>query len=117
MPILVGRRLQVRHLGHVARRQRRPEVGQVVLMVGLVGVPDHGYRARWQVVWIGRRGVVLERLVMGAVVLLHWTEHAVGALDLMRGRTLGRSTAARVIWTGGRKATLEPTPGRPRAVE
>src|SRR5262249_33079451 len=50
--------------------QGRREVDQVVLVVGLVGVPDHRRRGRRQVVRVRGRGVVLEGLVVGDVVAL-----------------------------------------------
>src|SRR6202012_1282364 len=47
--------------------QRRVEIGQVVLVVGLIGRADHVRRARRQVVLVGRRGGGLEGLVGGGV--------------------------------------------------
>jgi hypothetical protein len=87
--VLVAGCLQEADRRQVARGQvmvrdgahQRVEVADVVLVVGGVelrhavdvalGVrADRGQRRRWQVVRVGRRGVVLERLVVRNVVVL-----------------------------------------------
>ena len=64
---------------------------------------------------VGRRCVVLERLVMSAVVLLHRSQQTVGTLDLVR------APAHRGVTGRGRhcrlEAALEPAPRLPRGVE
>src|SRR5580700_957782 len=68
VPVLVLRRLQVADRGQVVDLQRRVEVGQVVLVVGLVRVADREHRAGRQVLRVGGGRVVLERLVVRRVV-------------------------------------------------
>ena len=83
MTVLVARCLQEADRREVVGRQRARvdggdqgvEVAHVVLVVGRVELagrrrvgPDGGQGGRGQVVGVGRRGVVLERLVVGDVV-------------------------------------------------
>ena len=73
--VLIGRRLEEAHGREVAGLQGRPEVGHVVLVVGaaVIAGADGRDRTRANMLRIGRRGVVLERLVVRDVV---------GALDV-----------------------------------
>src|SRR5947209_19977467 len=64
---------------------------------------------------VGRRGVVLERLVVGVVVLLVGSLNPVGALHLMCLGALSRvSRRKRHV---GPEAALEPSPGGALLVE
>ena len=68
MTVLVLRGLQEAHRRQVPGLERGVEVGQVVVVVRLVGVADRGDRRRRQVLRVRRRLVVLERRVVRAVV-------------------------------------------------
>ena len=69
--VLVGRRLQEADRRHVPVLERLVEQGQVVLVVGLVGVTDGRFGRRRQVLGVGRGLVVLERVMVRHVVLDH----------------------------------------------
>src|SRR3954471_19463943 len=64
MTIQVGRGLQEADSRNVARRRSLPEMGQIILMIGLVAVADHRDGARRQMVWICRRRIFLEWLMV-----------------------------------------------------
>ena len=68
MSVLEGRRLDEGHRRQIAGFERIVEVGDVVLMVRLVGLADHGDRGRAQMMRVARRGVVHEGLVMRRIV-------------------------------------------------
>ena len=62
--VLVLTGLEEADRGQVAVPERLAEVGQVVLVVGLVGVADGGLGRRRQVLGVRGRLVVLERVVV-----------------------------------------------------
>src|SRR6185437_12379990 len=107
--VLVLGRLEVAHRGHVPVLQRGEEVGQVVLVVGLVGAADGGFRGRRQVLGVGGGLVVLERVVVRGVV-----GHR-GATDVLVRRAADRVPGA--VGRGGREPALEPAPGDMPRVE
>ena len=88
--VLVGRRLEERHGGQVAGARRLPEPREVVEVLRLVGLADHGHRRRRQMQRVGGRGEVLERVVMRHVV----RECAAGR-SRDRRRPRGRTPRAR----------------------
>jgi hypothetical protein len=67
--VLVDSGLEVADGGHLPGVHRAPEVGQVVLVVGLAVVPDLGDRGGRQMVRVGGGPVVLEGFE-GVVVVL-----------------------------------------------
>src|SRR5450759_4855810 len=69
VPVLVGRGLEEADRRHRLGVHRRPEVGEVVLVVRRPGVADLGYRCGRGVLQVRGARVVLERLVVRDVVL------------------------------------------------
>ena len=112
MAVLVGRRLEEAHGREVAHLEGRPEVGHVVLVVGAAvirGADDVG-RTRTHVLEVGRREVILERLVVRDVV---------GALDVDERRGGDTAAAGRAVGIlGGQvEATFEEAPADVLGVE
>src|SRR6266568_2922666 len=107
--VLVLRRLQEADRRHVPGAERGVEVRQVVLVAGLVGVPDGGLGARRQVLGVSGRLVVLERLVVRRVV------SDLGAADVRALVAADRESGA--VGPGRREAALEPAPGDAPGVE
>jgi hypothetical protein len=75
--VLILGGLQIRHRGQVAMVGGGEEVLQVVLVVGLVLLAHGCHRGRREMLGVRRRGVVLERLVVGAVILDRMAEDVV----------------------------------------
>ena len=107
--VLVRSRLEVADGRHVAVLQRLVEVGQVVLVVGLIGAPDPGFRGRRQVLRVRGGLVVLER-----VVVRHVVRH-LGTADVLVLRAADRVAGA--VRPGRREPALEPAPGDVLRVE
>src|SRR5918911_3696482 len=68
VPVLIGRGLEEANLGQMPGVCGSPEVREVVLVVRLIGLADHGRRTGRQVFRVGGGLVVLERLVVRDVV-------------------------------------------------
>ena len=100
--VLVTGRFQEANSRKVIVGDSGPEVGQIVLVIGLVGLANHVGRGRGQVVRVGRTGVIHEWFVVGAVV------------GNGSAANVGVSAAAdrrAVICRSGSETTLEPAPG------
>src|SRR5690348_17779757 len=102
MAVLSAPCLQEAHGRHVAAIDRNPEIGEIVLVIGLIGLADHGCRCRRQMMRIRSRKVVLKWIVMRAVSSLEAVADG-GGLESAHHR----SDARRRGWF---KSTLEPTP-------
>src|ERR1035438_8888755 len=109
MAVLVLRGLQVADRWHVPVGERGVEVGQVVLVVGLVGVADGGLRRRRQVLGVGRGLEVLERVVVRRVVG--------GGVTADVGVRSAADRVAGAVGAGGREPALEPAPADAPGVE
>src|SRR6266849_10069948 len=109
MAVLVSRRLEKTQRGKVTRACRGPEIGQIVLMIRLVGLSDHVDRSWRQVMRIGRLRVILKRLVVWNIVERREPSH---------GAVIGSADRRAIRVPSGRaKATLEPSPGDALLVE
>ncbi len=127
MAVLVGRHLHEGDFRQHARVDRRVEIVEVVLVVGLVGLPDLVHRAVGQVVRISRRRIVLERHVVRDVVGDRVVQGRDGALERggrlrdagMSRMGLAADRDAAVVGgvDGRREAAREPTPGDVLRVE
>ena len=102
MAILDGLRLQEAHRRQVALRQGVIEILEVILVLGLVRLADHGGGAGRQMPGIGGLRIILEGLVMGDVVgdgLARDVDRFVAADRLA------------VLAAGRAESALEPAPG------
>lgn len=131
MAVLIDRRLHVTDRGQGVVGQRRVEIRDIVLVVGLVGLANHFHRARPQMVRVARARIFHERSNAGAVVVLEHMYvrtgvnarvlHAISdAVDLrLMGDMLGATNRRRIHITvcielrgcGGQEATLKIAPG------
>jgi hypothetical protein len=68
VPVLISWGLEEAHRGQMPGVCGSPEVREVVLVVRLIALADHGRRAGRQVFRVGGGPVVLERLVVRDVV-------------------------------------------------
>src|SRR6185312_227433 len=93
----------------------RPEVAEVVLVVGLVLTADHRDGCRREVLRVRGRGVVLERLVVRVVIQLRGASDVQVRAGADRGEVVGASTAGPVPRT--RESALEPAPGGAGPIE
>src|SRR6185369_12641554 len=102
--VLRGFGLQESHGRQAVFKQRGPEVFQVVLMVGLIRLTNEFRVAGRKVIGIGRRFVILKRLMMRNVV----------ARSAGRGQTCGYRAASGGtvgILASEPETALEPAPG------
>ncbi len=108
--VLIRRRLEVADLRQVPGLRGQPEVAQVVLMIGLVVMPDHRHGGRRQVVRVGRGLVILEGLVVRDVVRPGPAVEAARVAVCAGGPAVGRAM-------GRVEAALEPAPSHALAAE
>src|SRR5215471_13522393 len=102
MAVLVTRSFDKAHGGHVAAVDCIPEIGQVVLVIGLVGLADHSDRAGRHMVDVGRRHVVLEGLMVGNVVPL--------GVSITAGVSRAADSSTVGFVGSGSESALEPAP-------
>src|SRR5690349_24080238 len=101
MAVLCAPCLQEAYRRHIAAIDRRPEIGQIVLVIGLICLADHGCRRRRQMMRIGGRQIVLKGIMV----------RAVGSLEAIAdGGSLESANRRRDTRRGrGFESTLEPT--------
>src|SRR5215469_4344978 len=110
MRILAADGLDEGHGRQIASAERAEEVIDVVLMIRCITRADATDGPWTDMVGIGRRGVVLERLVMGHIVAFVDPGYRGGGIALTTGRTVG-------IDDTQIESALEPSPSDARAVE
>src|SRR5215831_19081107 len=110
MGVLAADGLQEGYGRQIASVESGEKVVDVVLMIRRVGEPNATYRAWTQMVGISRRGIILERLVMGYVVAFVHAGYRRGSIAFTTGRTVG-GDGIQI------ESTLEPAPGNIPAVE
>src|SRR5262249_40423852 len=108
MAVLICGCFQEADRRQVIRLSGRPEIAQVILVIGRIGAADHAYRARRQVMWVGSGVVILERFVVRDVI-------QGGESGLGRVPRVANSRA--IVPAGGPETTLEPAPSNPSGIQ
>src|SRR5262249_39963460 len=110
MRILAADGLEEGHGRQIAGVKSAKKVLDVILMIRHISQADATHGTRTQMVGIGRRSIVLERLVMRYVVVFVHAGYWGGSIAGTTSRTV-RIDDAQV------ESTLEPAPGNTSAIE
>ena len=110
--ILVGGCLEERDRREMAGARGPPEPAEIVEVIRLIGLADHGHRWRRQVEWVRSGGKVLKGVVMWHVV--DEPQRVGNRVDSDRAVEGFERVAARTAAiTCARESSLEPAPGHP----